>query len=26
MAREKFEEALKKLEDILRKMEEGDMT
>jgi exodeoxyribonuclease VII small subunit len=26
MAREKFEEALKKLEDILRKMEEGEMT
>lgn len=26
MAREKFEEALKKLEEILRKMEAGDMT
>jgi exodeoxyribonuclease VII small subunit len=26
MAREKFEEALRKLEDILRKMEAGDMT
>ena len=26
MAREKFEDALKKLEDILRKMEAGDMT
>lgn len=26
MAKEKFEEALKKLEDILRKMEAGDMT
>ena len=25
MAKEKFEEALKKLEDILRKMEEGNM-
>lgn len=26
MAKEKFEEALRKLEDILRKMEAGDMT
>ena len=26
MAKEKFEEALKKLEEILRKMEAGDMT
>lgn len=26
MAEEKFEEALSKLEDIVRKMEQGDMT
>jgi exodeoxyribonuclease VII small subunit len=26
MAKEKFEEALEKLEDIVRKMEGGDMT
>ena len=26
MAREKFEDALRKLEEILRKMEAGDMT
>jgi len=26
MAKEKFEDALKKLEEILRKMEKGDLT
>jgi len=26
MAKEKFEDALRRLEDIVRKMEEGDMT